>query len=293
MSKPSLQDFKTYLEKRKTHLIQVYDANKRPINHAKFFCKDIEEKYEGEVYNVLMKIKEDNPSLNTVYIQKLRSLAGGYVDREQLIPYNLIDNRLEPQSSTPNPQPHNNFAASPAPATQQGGAFNGAPSSVVDNSTGLAGQMGLSMPQLMDMHASSKALPKIEFQLTEAQTRIKTLEQENKALDRTVLKYELGVEGQPGALDKILEQFAKNPELIGQMIMGIKGGGVNPSPAGLSQPITNSEQKNAFIAMITTDAFTEDVCNYAYHVSKGLIAGDIDLKKKLSIHFKEAKQNAQ
>ncbi|PZW41617.1 hypothetical protein LX95_01298 [Mesonia algae] len=97
----------------------------------------------------------------------------------------------------------------------------------------------------------------LKNEVIELKRKNETLESENKRLDRENMKYALGIEGKPGALEKLMENLT--PETIAMVAQAIAsakaGGGAGQQPA-LNAPDLG-RYKSELISLISSDKVSE------------------------------------
>ncbi len=280
--KPDINSYRSWLDEKRINLVQVYDDCAKPINNAKFSAADIQEKFGGHFMAMLEFIKTKYPHLSKIYLQKLQRHGTAYKNREDLVPFNLIDKRATGEPSLPNPttaKPINRVEVSqvipPQPPQVTYPNHNG-------HGIGLMGAMGLSMPDIMEMHTAKSQMPELKSRVDRLEEDKRKLEEEVKRLERENLKYELGVEGRPSSIEKLIDSIS-DPDTLETLISAIKN--KQETAPGLGEPQTNSKTKDALIKVITKESVTDEIATYGYNVIKLLCKGDKALAKLIHNHI--------
>ena len=220
--------------------------------------------------------------LNKIHIQKLQRAGNSVKNRQEIWPFDLIDKRvLDNAAPNPFPKTATTMQHTPPPQNYAQQVHTQQPMAP----TGLMGHMGLSMPDIMSMNTAKEQLPEVKRERDEWKEKCKELETENKRLERENLKYELGIEGKPGALEQLLNMVAENPSMIGEIVGAAKVGKTAEITEGLTGPQTDNPTKNSFIKVICDPRFTEEDTIICYNVGKSLASGDEVLKNKIKKHF--------
>lgn len=157
----------------------------------------------------------------------------------------------------------------------RGAQAHAAPS---QSTTGLLGSMGLGMADIMEMHTASKNYNNEKDRADRLQLKLDHYEVENKRLDRELLKFELGVEGKPGAIEKLLNTISENPEMITTAIEALSKAKI-PAP-GLNAPegenANVSKIKAALMQVVQQNEVTDQMALSAYHLISQAAKGNAE-----------------
>ncbi len=152
-----------------------------------------------------------------------------------------------------------------------GGKAQAAPSPTsvlpAQNPAGLMGSMGLGFADVMRMNTEAENYRTEKEKADRLQRKIEQLEAENKKLERDNLRYELGVEAKPGAVEKLLNMVSENPELVTTAIQALAQA-KQPATAALNAPVDSqvSKLKAALIQALHQDSVTDELAMMLYHV---------------------------
>lgn len=158
--------------------------------------------------------------------------------------------------------------------------------------TGLGSpMMGLGFPEIMTMRSQSDRYEETRRELNETKAKLERAEEKNRDLETKCLTYQLGNEGKPSSVDKLIEGIAANPAALSQIIQSFKGGapGLNsPAPALESRKI--SDTKSMVVDIISNNAqLTDDHVSASYYILMESLKGNekfLDEYLKLLIKHK-------
>ena len=262
--KPQIQSIFNWLREKPGNIIEIHNAALGTCIDKMFTAEKAEphgsiEKYFEFLYtNGVRDINIVQKEKNGTSIKNKKAPYSYTLMREDTTPQNLF---TSPEATQPMPV-------------------------VTPGLMGAAESVGLSQAQVFSMHTAAERLPEVKADLQTYKNKCEALEGQVKTLERENLKYELGIAGREGGLEKILTSIS-DPETL-KTLTAIFGAAVGNAKAqkqqpGLAQPnnLTESSLKNSLIKIIASDMITEDQAMYIYHVADRLRKGDADFALSL------------
>lgn len=248
-----------WLKKKPSHRLEVYDAvTEHPIDKS-LSATEILSNFDN-IEDYFSELEKNGHQ--KIAVQKARKHGNSQVRIGLMNKYML---GVESQSVAAS-----GSHAQASPAVQQ---------------TNQAGLMGMSMPQIMTLNTKAEKYDEEKSRAERLQNKYDALEKENKDLERKNLRYELGVEAKPGALEKLLDTISENPELIQTAIQSLAA----KKNQGLNAPTKDelSQLKTSLVQVISQKEVTDDIALAAYHLINQSISGNTEFIEA----FKQILQN--
>lgn len=257
MAKPNLTDLIEWLKSNPLNRFEIYDVESGNTIEK---CVSYEELTpDPETY--FLNLKEEK-GIDVVQIQKKRKNGSSYIRKGCGLNFAIDTN--------------DNVAASGSqakPAATQQRSYSNAMNGLGNPGTG---SFGLGLPEIMDMRSKADRYEELKAAFDKMERRNEDLEKENRKLENENLKYQLGIDSKPSAVDKLVEGLANNPQALPQIIASIKGGGSNP---GLNAPETKpqlSDTKSTVVDMISSPQVKDDHVAASYYVLIEALKGNTE-----------------
>ncbi len=239
-----------WLKAKEKRRFEIYDANTEMRIYKGISAAEIIEEFDDfDTFFEMLKEKGHEK----IAIQKAHKHGNGQIRDGIMHKYQLIGEE-----------------AGKSQLVAGGGKAKAAPSSTnipAQNPAGLMGSMGLGFADVMRMNTEAENYRNEKEKADRLQRKIDKLEAENKQLERDNLRYELGVEAKPGAVEKLLNMVSQNPELISTAIQALAQA-KQPATAALNAPAESqvSKLKAALIQALQQDSVTDELAMMLYHV---------------------------
>lgn len=232
----------TWLKKSPKHGLEIVNLATASIITKNLTATDLEAFSKWEDYFLQLAQK----GVKKIQVQRTRKQGASNI-REDIVPKQF------------------EIGTTPESVVESGGQSDNGPATLPHQNTYQQNQIPTpamaapqqQMPGLMgDQYYKVYRHDELKNEVADLKRKNETLESENKRLDRENMKYVLGVEGKPGALEKLMENLT--PEtiaMVAQAIASAKTGVAGQQPA-LNAPDLG-RYKSELISLISSDKVSE------------------------------------
>lgn len=271
-----LTEIVQWAEKDNQNRLEIFDPITEGVIEKCVTAEWATEKFgslEGYFTHLLQK------GINKIAVQPMRKRGNTQVRQGLLKTFALSEKARDVERGGAAQAPATQQPQQTAPTPQQMPAMNGA-------------MQGLGYAEISKIATYDD----IKRDRDDLREELKSEKADNKRLERENLKYELGIEGKPGALDRLLETISEKPEILGMVteaIMKKKAGSMEGQPA-LNAPET-SALKADIISVLTNPSVTDEVAQAAYQVIFHALNGNkkfmADYNKLMQQHSSKQNEN--